>query len=74
MQIVRELKKVTGRQITIELPDSFYAKEVEVLVIPYQEVVPIMNSEEWKQDFLSVSQWDISEDDVRMPSWTIEEF
>ncbi len=74
MQVVREVKTVTGKQLTIDLPDNFYAKEVEVIVIPYQEVVPFKDSTDWKQDFLAVSQWDVTEEDVKVHSWTIEEF
>jgi len=36
MQLVRELRKVTGNQITIDLPE-FYAKQVEILIIPYKK-------------------------------------
>ncbi len=74
MQIVRELKKVNGRQITIDVPDSFYAKEVEVIVIPYQKRLPVDDSDEWKKDFLSVSRWNITEGDIKIKSWAIEEF
>jgi hypothetical protein len=28
----------------------------------------------WKQDLLSISQWDISEKEVAMSSWKIEQF
>lgn len=33
MQIVRKLQKVRDKQIVIDLPDNFYAQEVEVIVI-----------------------------------------
>jgi hypothetical protein len=74
MQIVRKLKKVRDKQIVIDLPDNFYAQEVEVIVIPYKRVLPTDDKNLWKQDFLSVSQWDITEEDVKIPSWKIEEF
>jgi len=38
MQVVRTLKKVQGQQIIIDLPDNFHAQEVEVIVIPYEEL------------------------------------
>jgi len=38
MQVVRTLKKVQGQQIVIDLPDNFHAQEVEVIVIPYEEL------------------------------------
>jgi hypothetical protein len=74
MQVVREIKKVTGKRITIDLPDNFYAKEVEVTVIPYKEVLSTKNKNDWKKDFLVVSQWDITEEDIKITSWPLEEF
>lgn len=74
MQIVRELKKVSDRQIIIDLPDSFYAKEVEILVIPYKKQELMDDNNHWKKDFLSISKWDITEEDIKIPSWKIDEF
>jgi hypothetical protein len=37
MQIIKEFKKVSDRRIIIDLPDNFYAKEVEIIVIPYKK-------------------------------------
>ncbi len=74
MQVVREIKRVAGRRITIDLPDTFYGKEVEVIVIPFKRVPVMDERNEWKRDFQSVSQWDISEEDVKIKSWPIEEF
>ncbi|MBU1615684.1 hypothetical protein KJ693_10325 [bacterium] len=76
MQAVREFRKVVGNRLTIDLPDSFYTKEVEVIIIPYKnESVPsIDDRNEWKKDFSSISQWDITEKEIRMKSWPIEEF
>ena len=74
MQVVRTLQKVTGRQVIIDLPENFYAKEVEIIVIPYQQ--SMLHGErrnDWKEDFLSISQWDITEKDVKIKSWQIEE-
>ncbi|MCK8603302.1 hypothetical protein [Desulfoferrobacter suflitae] len=74
MQVVREIKKVEGRRITIDLPDTFYGKEVEVIVIPFKRAPVLDDRAEWKRDFQSVSQWDISEEDVKIKSWPVEEF
>ena len=30
--------------------------------------------DEWKRDFLSISQWDVTEQDVAISSWKIEAF
>jgi len=73
MQVVRQLKKVQDKQIIINLPESFYAQEVEVIVIPYKKMVPLDDKNLWKQYFLSVSQWEITEKDIKIPSWKIEE-
>jgi len=73
MQIVREFKKISDRQIVIDLPDSFYAKEVEIIIIPYKKNLT-NNKNSWKKDFLSISKWDITEEDIKIPSWKIEEF
>ncbi|MGA7875507.1 MAG: hypothetical protein WCA08_07565 [Desulfoferrobacter sp.] len=74
MQGVREIKKVEGRRITIDLPATFYGKEVEVIVIPFKRVFVMDERAVWKRDFQSVSQWEISEEDVKIKSWPVEEF
>ncbi len=74
MQIVRELKKVSDRRIIINLPESFYAQEVEIIVIPYKKRSFVDDKNNWKSDFLSISKWDITEEEIKIPSWKIEEF
>ena len=74
MQVVRGLKKVSDRQIIINLPESFYAHEVEIIVIPYKAPPRVDDKNNWKKDFLSISGWEITEEDVKIPSWKIEEF
>ncbi len=71
--ILRELKTVTPQQVTINLPNYWEAQEVEVIVIP-RLTVPNPGSEAWQQDFLTVSQWQITEEEVRIKSWPVEEF
>ncbi len=73
MQAIREIKKVSGRKVTIDLPDSFNAKEIEIIVIPYQQISSADKKNDWKSDFLSISQWKISEDDIRIKSWPLTE-
>jgi hypothetical protein len=34
MDAIRQYIKVTGRNISITLPDDFYADEVEVIILP----------------------------------------
>ncbi|RKZ74961.1 MAG: hypothetical protein DRQ57_09145 [Gammaproteobacteria bacterium] len=74
MQIVREFKKVSERQIIIDLPESFSAKEVEIIIIPYKNRDSIDDKNQWKKDFLSISKWELTEEEVKIPSWKIEEF
>lgn len=74
MQAIREVKKVTGNKITIDLPKNFSAKEVEVIVIPYERIPMLDKNDDWKDDFLSVSQWEVSEDEIRIKSWPLKEF
>ena len=34
MEVVRELRKVKGKELTITLPDDFMGTEVEILILP----------------------------------------
>jgi len=43
-------------------------------IIIYNKMVPLDDKNLWKQDFLSVYQWEITEKDIKIPSWKIEEF
>jgi len=72
----RIYRKVIGKHITIELPEQSDLEEVEIIIIPRKKTLDSENSMEvqWKDDFLSISQWDITEDNIRMDSWTIPEF
>lgn len=71
----RIYRKVTGKHITVELPEEHDFEEVEIIIIPRQKsITSEINSEDkWKNDFLSISQWDITEENVRMDSWNITE-
>lgn len=31
-------------------------------------------TEDWKENFISISKWDIEENDIAMTSWKIEQF
>jgi len=37
MQVIREIQSVLEHQVVINLPDTFDAKRVEVIVIPYNK-------------------------------------
>jgi hypothetical protein len=74
MQAIRQVKDVSGKKIIIDLPDRFYAKKVEIIVMPYIKTSPVDRTGDWKDDFLSVSQWKISEDEIRMKSWPLQAF
>jgi len=73
----RIYSKVLGNRISVELPENSNIQEVEVIIIPVKRKTVLENrigQEEWKNDFLTISQWNISEDDIRMKSWSTPEF
>ncbi len=64
--------RVSGNRISVELPKELDAQEVQIIIIPQKKIYT--NKEGWREDFMSVSRWDISENDVRMKSWQIIEY
>ena len=79
-QLINSLRiysRVVENKILIELPKNFNFQEVEVIIIPKKEnflSYDKIDKDEWKKDFLSVSKWDISEDEIRVKSWSVTEF
>ncbi len=70
----RAYSRVSGNRISVEVPKNFDAQEVELIIIPIKREPATDNKtqqEGWKRDFLTISQWDISEEDIRMKSWRI---
>ncbi len=65
--------RVTGNRISVDLPKEFDAKEVEIIIIPKREA-GYSSRDDWKEDFKSISTWNISEDEIRIKSWQIAEF
>ena len=65
--------RVAGNRISVDLPKEFEAQEVQIIIIPKKKVSGPAR-DEWKKDFQSISQWDISEDDIKVRSWPITEF
>ena len=75
--IWRTYSKVLDNRISIELPKNTDIQEVEIIIIPKKRKTVSNNNirnEECKNDFLTISQWNISVDDIRMNSWKIQEF
>ncbi len=73
----RIYSKVLGNRISVDLPENSGLQEVEIIILPIRRKTvseSMIGQEEWKNDFLTISQWDISEDDIRMKSWHIPEF
>ncbi len=73
----RAYSKVSGNRISVEVPKNFDAQEVELIIIPIKRKPSMDNKSEregWKSDFMKISRWDISEEDIRMKSWRIPEF
>jgi hypothetical protein len=46
---------------------------VEIIFISIQKHGLIEDKNHWKKDFSS-SKWDITEEDIKIPSWKIEKF
>lgn len=74
---LRVYSKILGNRLSITLPKNFDSQEVEVIIIP-REMKSVSNNtsirNDWKTDFLSISKWDISEDEIKIKSWTLPEF
>jgi|GEM_PF-949789 len=73
----RIYSKVLGNRISVDLPENSGLQEVEIIILPIRRKTvseTMIGQEEWKNDFLTISRWDISEDDIRMKSWHIPEF
>lgn len=65
--------RVTGNRISVDLPKEFDAQEVQIIIIPKNKGAD-SGLEEWKNDFRSISKWDISENEIRIKSWPVTEF
>lgn len=64
----------TNHQLALQLPDTIPAGHAKVAII-YEMSEPSQSEmKTWKQDLLSISQWDISEKEVPISSWKIEPF
>ncbi len=37
MEFIREIKKIEDNTITIELPENYKNKEVEILILPFED-------------------------------------
>ena len=74
---LRVYSKISGNRLSILLPKNFDFQEVEVIIIPRElksdSNIPEIKTD-WKTDFLSISKWDISEEEIKIKSWTIQEF
>ena len=66
--------KVVENRIIVELPKNTDLEEVEIFIFPRKKKTIANKHQEWKDDFLTISQWDISENDIRLKSWQIPEF
>ncbi len=55
MQAIREIKQVESNKVTINLPDAFMAKRVEVIVLLLDEDSTIKN-EDRKTSFLKFKE------------------
>lgn len=65
--------RVSGNRLSLELPSELDSQEVQIIIIPHKKE-DSADKEGWKEDFMSISQWDIAENDIRMKSWQIIEY
>ncbi len=70
MKTIKKIKKIKGKKLVIDIPEDFLAKEVEIIIKPYEK----NNKNDWKKDFLSISQWHIDNEEVKIKSWQINEY
>ena len=69
-----ETKIPANHQLTLQLSDTIPIGHAKVAII-YEMSEPSQSEmKTWKQDLLSISQWDISEKEVAVSSWKIEQF
>jgi len=69
-----ETKIPANHQLTLQLPDTIPIGHAKVAIIYEMSEPSLFEMKTWKQDLLSISQWDISEKEVAMSSWKIEQF
>ncbi|TVQ96850.1 MAG: hypothetical protein EA399_14920 [Desulfovibrionales bacterium] len=61
MQAIRTIQSVEGGKLNISLPPDYQHTRVEVIILPFPEAgfePQGKPSQDWKQDFLSISRWD----------------
>ena len=73
-QVIKTLKHVKDHQVIIDLPSDFSAQEVEVIIIAKQPQISHGEQKTWQEDFRTISQWDIDEEEIKIASWQIVEF
>ncbi|MDM8537129.1 hypothetical protein QUF70_10275 [Desulfobacterales bacterium HSG17] len=65
--------RVIGNRISVDLPKELDTKEVQIIIIPTKKE-SCSFKDGWKKDFQSISQWNTTENEIRMKSWPITEF
>lgn len=73
-QVFKTLKHVKDHQVIIDLPSDFSAQDVEVIIIPRQPLISHHEQTTWQEDFRTISQWNIDEEEIKIASWQIVEF
>lgn len=61
-----------NHQLTLQLPDIIPIGHAKIAIIYEMSEPSQYEMKTWKQDLLSISQWDISEKEVAISSWKIE--
>jgi len=57
VEAIRKIAAVENHKVILDLPDTFNCGQVEVIIFPFGDTVT-SKSATWQEDFLSVSQWE----------------
>ena len=63
-QVIKTSKQVKDHQVVIDLPPDFSAQEVEIIIIPKQPQVQHGEQKTWEDDFRTISQWDMTDNNI----------
>ncbi|MCK4764597.1 MAG: hypothetical protein KAW12_20525 [Candidatus Aminicenantes bacterium] len=56
MEFIREIRSVTGREVTITLPEDFKETEVEILILPAHRDVDRNDKNKLEEDIIEALQ------------------
>lgn len=77
MESIKIKRKVRSSTLRIQELEKFKNKEVVISITPVEKQSKSLakNSQnKSKEELLTISNWDISENDIKAGSWTIENY